>query len=106
MHSRHAVLLPRVLNLRGVKEGRLSWCPTGCQAWAPQHPRLTTCSACLSAAGKGPYQGAGPYIMRAKLSELSDVGEGISLPPFASQASPLSVKPCATQEICRRSSCT
>ncbi|KAL4424437.1 hypothetical protein ABPG77_006375 [Micractinium sp. CCAP 211/92] len=35
--------------------------------------------------GKGPYQGAGPYIMRAKLSELSDVGEGISLPPFASQ---------------------
>ncbi|KAL4437063.1 hypothetical protein ABPG75_004202 [Micractinium tetrahymenae] len=36
--------------------------------------------------GKGPYDsGNGPYIMRAKLSELSGVGEGISLPPFASQ---------------------
>lgn len=46
------------------------------------------------AAGLGPYQGAGPYIMRAKLSELSDVGEGISLPPFASQASPQRRAPC------------
>lgn len=50
----------------------------------------------LPPAGKSPYdEGNGPVIMVAKLSVLSDVGEGISVPPIASQAS--TAPPCRTR---------